>query len=178
MSFTARGLSSIPHQIFCYTAISSSSIIGILPGYLICRFVYINFQSILTCLLVSSSLELASKNLFCGSVRMVYALVYTLFLVRSDPCKGILSADEFHLQGFGLQVGSGAFLFADQRYRNMLGNLADQMEGTVTILAQFVADNTTNPAYTGDAGVFVFTNPNATVEKYVIDGTHEFAFPE
>jgi uncharacterized membrane protein YjjP (DUF1212 family) len=32
--------------------------------------------------LVSSSLELASKNIVCGSVKMVYALIYTLFLVR------------------------------------------------------------------------------------------------
>lgn len=30
---------------------------------------------------VSSSLELASKNIVCGSVKMVYALIYTLFLV-------------------------------------------------------------------------------------------------
>ena len=35
VSFVARGLSSIRSQIFCYTAISSSGIIGILPGYLI-----------------------------------------------------------------------------------------------------------------------------------------------
>jgi hypothetical protein len=31
---------------------------------------------------VTSSLELASKNIVCGSVKMVYALIYTLFLVR------------------------------------------------------------------------------------------------
>jgi uncharacterized membrane protein YjjP (DUF1212 family) len=36
VSFVARGLSSIRNQIFCYTAISSAGIIGILPGYLIC----------------------------------------------------------------------------------------------------------------------------------------------
>jgi uncharacterized membrane protein YjjP (DUF1212 family) len=35
VSFVARGLSSIRSQIFCYTAISSSGIICILPGYLI-----------------------------------------------------------------------------------------------------------------------------------------------
>jgi uncharacterized membrane protein YjjP (DUF1212 family) len=35
VSFVARGLSSIRSRIFCYTAISSSGIIGILPGYLI-----------------------------------------------------------------------------------------------------------------------------------------------
>lgn len=35
ISFLARGLSSIRSQIFCYTAISSAGIVGILPGYLI-----------------------------------------------------------------------------------------------------------------------------------------------
>jgi len=33
---------------------------------------------------VSSSLELASKNIVCGSVKMVYALIYTLFLVNAS----------------------------------------------------------------------------------------------
>jgi uncharacterized membrane protein YjjP (DUF1212 family) len=42
-SFTARGLSSIrgSNQLFCYTAISSAGIIGILPGYLICMSDYL-----------------------------------------------------------------------------------------------------------------------------------------
>lgn len=35
MSLTARGLSSIRSQMFCYEAISSAGIIGILPGFLI-----------------------------------------------------------------------------------------------------------------------------------------------
>ena len=39
ISFAARGLSSIGSQIFCYTAISSAGIVGILPGYLIREFV-------------------------------------------------------------------------------------------------------------------------------------------
>ncbi len=38
ISFAARGLSSIRSQIFCYTAISSAGIVGILPGYLIRTF--------------------------------------------------------------------------------------------------------------------------------------------
>lgn len=37
ISFGARGLSAIRSEVFCYTAISSASIIGILPGYLICK---------------------------------------------------------------------------------------------------------------------------------------------
>jgi hypothetical protein len=35
MSFCARGLSSIPGDYFCYIAISSAAIVGILPGYLV-----------------------------------------------------------------------------------------------------------------------------------------------
>lgn len=35
MSFIARALDSIPGHLFCYSAISSAAIVGILPGYLI-----------------------------------------------------------------------------------------------------------------------------------------------
>lgn len=38
MSFLARALSSIQGNYFCYTAISSASIVGILPGFLIRKF--------------------------------------------------------------------------------------------------------------------------------------------
>lgn len=84
VSFAGRGLSAIrANRMFCYTAISSAGIVGILPGYLIRQwphFLPCDFK--LTYRTVSSSLELASKNIVCGSVRMVYALIYTLFLVR------------------------------------------------------------------------------------------------
>lgn len=36
-------------------------------------------------ILVISALELMSRNIFCGSVRIVYAIIYTLFLV-SNQC--------------------------------------------------------------------------------------------
>jgi len=38
MSFLARALSSIPGDYFCYIAISSAAIVGILPGYLVCMY--------------------------------------------------------------------------------------------------------------------------------------------
>lgn len=41
MSFIARGLASIPGHLFCYSAISSAAIVGILPGYLIRKFLFI-----------------------------------------------------------------------------------------------------------------------------------------
>lgn len=83
MSFIARGLSSIRTRVFCYTAISSSAIIGILPGYLIRRFPIPRYsaRTLTNRCEVLSSLELASKNIVCGSVKMVYALIYMLFLV-------------------------------------------------------------------------------------------------
>lgn len=82
VSFVARALSNIRGNIFCYSAISSSGVILILPGFTIrkppldnVRRVYLHPVS------VTSALELMSKNLFCGSVRLVYAIIYTLFLV-------------------------------------------------------------------------------------------------
>ncbi|KAL1678057.1 hypothetical protein EV122DRAFT_212812 [Schizophyllum commune] len=99
VSFTARGLSSIRSRIFCYSAISSAGIVGILPGYLI----------------LSSSLELASKNIVCGSVKMVYALIYTLFL------------------GFGLQIGSDFYLLFDKGMRRQLDELSANISQTNVI---------------------------------------------
>lgn len=40
MSFIARGLASMPGHLFCYSAISSAAIVGILPGYLIRKFLF------------------------------------------------------------------------------------------------------------------------------------------
>ncbi|KAJ5134820.1 DUF1212-domain-containing protein [Penicillium atrosanguineum] len=71
-SFIARGLGSITWDVpngnreylFCFSAISQSSIALILPGYTV----------------LSSSLELQSHRLVAGSIRMVYAFIYSLFL--------------------------------------------------------------------------------------------------
>ncbi|KAK1990041.1 DUF1212-domain-containing protein [Colletotrichum falcatum] len=64
-SFLARAFGSIHNgQLFCFSALAQSSIALILPGYMV----------------LCSSLELQSHNLVAGSVRMVYAMIYTLFL--------------------------------------------------------------------------------------------------
>ncbi|EJD52742.1 DUF1212-domain-containing protein [Auricularia subglabra TFB-10046 SS5] len=83
MSFFARALSEIPGNLFCYSAISSGSIVLILPGFII----------------LCSALELGSKNIVCGSVRMVYAIMYALFL------------------GFGLTIGSDLYYILDPAAR-------------------------------------------------------------
>ena len=85
VSLTARGLSTIPDNLFCYSAISSAGVVTILPGFTIRK--SINPSFLLAVMsngcLVLSALELTSRNILCGSVRMVYAIIYTLFLVRN-----------------------------------------------------------------------------------------------
>jgi hypothetical protein len=35
LSFIARALSTLPNQLFCYSAISSAAIVFILPGFIV-----------------------------------------------------------------------------------------------------------------------------------------------
>lgn len=66
-SFIGRALGTIAlghGRDFCFSAISQASIVMILPGFTI----------------ANSALELQSKNIVSGAVRMVYGIIYTLFL--------------------------------------------------------------------------------------------------
>ena len=75
-SLIARGFGSINNgQTFCFSALAQSAIALILPGYTV----------------LCGSLELQSKNIVAGSVRMVYAIIYSLFL------------------GFGITVGTAIY---------------------------------------------------------------------
>ncbi|KFY49340.1 hypothetical protein V495_00627 [Pseudogymnoascus sp. VKM F-4514 (FW-929)] len=81
-SFIARGFGSIPYnggRLFCFSALAQSSIVLILPGYII----------------LCGSLELQSKSIVAGSVRMVYAVIYSLFL------------------GFGITIGTAMYGLMD-----------------------------------------------------------------
>lgn len=79
-SFLARGFGSINNgQLFCFSALAQSSIALILPGYMV----------------LCSSLELQSHNIVAGSVRMVYAMIYTLFL------------------GYGITIGASLYGMMD-----------------------------------------------------------------
>lgn len=72
MSFISRAFGSIrlgifegkQEYLFCFSAITQSSIALILPGFLV----------------LTSSLELQSHQIVAGSIRMVYAIIYSLFL--------------------------------------------------------------------------------------------------
>lgn len=64
-SFLARAFGSIRHgQLFCFSALAQSSIAMILPGYIV----------------LCGSLELQSRNIVAGSIRIVYAVIFSLFL--------------------------------------------------------------------------------------------------
>lgn len=64
-SFMARAIGSVRGgDLFCYAAIVQSSLALILPGYII----------------LCGSLELQSRNIVAGAVRMFYAFIYALML--------------------------------------------------------------------------------------------------
>ncbi|KAJ5150934.1 Pheromone-regulated membrane protein 10 [Penicillium canariense] len=66
-SFLARAFGSIKHNgahVFCFSALTESSIAMILPGFAV----------------LSSSLELQSHQMNAGSIRMVFTIIYSLFL--------------------------------------------------------------------------------------------------
>ncbi|PVG00329.1 DUF1212-domain-containing protein [Serendipita vermifera] len=73
ISFVAGALAST--GFFCYSAVASASIVLILPGYII----------------LCGALEMASRNIVAGAVRMCYAVIYSLFL------------------GFGLAMGGEVY---------------------------------------------------------------------
>ncbi|KAJ5888599.1 hypothetical protein N7495_008640 [Penicillium taxi] len=70
-SFLARALGSIEitrhgekERLFCFSALAQAPIALILPGFMV----------------LCSSLELQSHQMIAGSIRMVYAIIYSLFL--------------------------------------------------------------------------------------------------
>ncbi|KAI1506765.1 hypothetical protein F5X99DRAFT_415390 [Biscogniauxia marginata] len=79
-SFLSRALGSIRGgSLFCFSAMAQSSIALILPGWFV----------------LCSALELQSRALVPGSIRMVYAIIYSLFL------------------GFGITVGTALYGLVD-----------------------------------------------------------------
>ncbi|KAK3691737.1 hypothetical protein LTR37_018465 [Vermiconidia calcicola] len=82
-SFLARAFGSIPYKdgrLFCFSALAQSSIALILAGYIV----------------LCASLELQSRSIVAGSVRMVYAVIYSLFL------------------GFGITIGTAIYGIIDE----------------------------------------------------------------
>ncbi|KAH0545126.1 hypothetical protein FGG08_000738 [Glutinoglossum americanum] len=81
-SFLARMFGSIHGgRLFCFSGLAQSSIALILPGYTV----------------LCGSLELQSKSIVAGSVRMFYAIIYSLFL------------------GFGITIGTAIYGLIDPK---------------------------------------------------------------
>lgn len=86
VTFIARAIGNIHHgKIFCFSAIAQGSLALILPGYII----------------LTGSLELQSRNIVAGSVRMFYAIIYSLFL------------------GFGITLGASLYGWVDKSARGV-----------------------------------------------------------
>ncbi|EIN14060.1 DUF1212-domain-containing protein [Punctularia strigosozonata HHB-11173 SS5] len=106
VALCARLLSGIPGNVFCYNAISSAGIVLVLPGFNV----------------LVSSLELISLSVLSGPVRMVYAIMYTMFL------------------GFSLNAGSEIYFSAWPKARTQLEAAAvalttkDSFYGSATLL--------------------------------------------
>ncbi|KAI1811722.1 DUF1212-domain-containing protein [Poronia punctata] len=80
-SFLSRAFGSIRGgNLFCFSALAQSSIALILPGWFV----------------LSAALELQSRSLVPGSIRLVYAIIYSLFL------------------GFGITVGTVLYGIFDE----------------------------------------------------------------
>lgn len=87
-----------------------------------------------TASIVCGSLELASKNMIAGSVRMVYAIIYSLFI------------------GFGVAIGSDLYFVVDPAARRSIWvplNTQTQVSGAFTFA------NETMPHWSGQ---FTFSN--------------------
>ncbi|KAG4303630.1 hypothetical protein PCANB_000038 [Pneumocystis canis] len=105
-SFLSRAFGSIRDQrhngkyIFCFPSMAESSIALILPGYLV----------------LCGSLELQTKNIVAGSVRLFYAIIYSLFL------------------GFGITIGSVIYKSMDRTATN-----ETQCHSNINILFRFLS---------------------------------------
>ncbi|CAA9961905.1 hypothetical protein CFE70_005309 [Pyrenophora teres f. teres 0-1] len=85
MSFLARAFGSINNgELFCFSAIAQSAIALILPGWLV----------------LSAALELQSRAIVPGSIRLVFAIIYSLFL------------------GYGITVGTAIYGAIDSNATN------------------------------------------------------------
>ncbi|CCH45541.1 putative membrane protein [Wickerhamomyces ciferrii] len=80
VSFVGRALGSIEGSGICFSSVVQGSLALILPGYII----------------LCGSLELQSRNLVAGAVRMFYAIIYSLFL------------------GFGITLGAALYGWIDK----------------------------------------------------------------
>ncbi|KAL4241818.1 ThrE exporter family protein [Abortiporus biennis] len=130
VSFIARALGTLRSNLFCFSAISSAGVVLILPGFTV----------------LISALELSSRNIMCGSVRMVYAVIYTLFL------------------GFGLTIGSDLYLIINKHARRNMA-LSTLEESTLVHGSLLVSNSSDFNILTGSFALLDTTGKNSHIFK-------------
>lgn len=91
--------------------------------------------------------------MMCGSIRLVYALVYTLFL------------------GFGLRIGSDFYLLLDPSERRHLSMLAGEIDGKLVVNGTFFSDNSTRFDNTSPLfGTWTFFNSTSSNQDHIFKG--------
>ncbi|PIL31734.1 hypothetical protein GSI_06438 [Ganoderma sinense ZZ0214-1] len=135
VSFLARALGTLPDNLFCYSAVSSAGVVLILPGFTI----------------LIAALELTSRNILCGSVRMVYAIIYTLFL------------------GFGLTIGSDFYLLVNPAARRHLSET--MLLESETYHGYILSSNTSIPIANLGA-TFTFVETEDSGQSHIVQGCY------
>lgn len=119
-----------------------------------------------------------SRNIFCGSVRIVYAIIYTLFLVRTNRISFKHSTAKNRIQGFGLTIGSDFYLVLDRHARRQYYH--DSLTTNLTYThGQFIFSNSTSLGMvSGVIGTAIHPThaSNSTMALKVVKGTFSAAF--
>ncbi|KAI0720004.1 hypothetical protein C8T65DRAFT_634556 [Cerioporus squamosus] len=119
------------------SAISSAGVVLILPGFTI----------------LIAALELTSRNILCGSVRMVYAIIYTLFL------------------GFGLTIGSDFYLLVNPHARRNLA--ATEMLDSQILHGYIINSNVSTTVPMSDlGGTFTFLETADSKSSHILKGCY------
>ncbi|WWD16285.1 hypothetical protein CI109_100711 [Kwoniella shandongensis] len=126
LSFIARGVGASHY--FCYQSMVSAAIVLILPGWHICL----------------AALELGSKNVVAGAIRLVWAVVYTLFL--------------------SLGLGIGSEIFDSFGPDQLEPPTSTSSAATATVSGSFHGNNSMWDN-TFNNGTFTFTNGSSTMES-------------
>jgi uncharacterized membrane protein YjjB (DUF3815 family) len=96
-------LSSVTDGRVCYNAVASGGIVTLLPGFLV----------------LSASLEIASKSTVSGSAKMTWAVVYSMLL------------------GFALQAGSSIYLWVDPVHKLYVDSLAAEAAPEIEMIGVY-----------------------------------------
>ena len=104
---------------------------------------------------------------------MVYALIYTLFLVSPLYTPEISHFNMIKMQGFGLQIGNDFYLLLDHGYRRRLDDISVSLTNSVTFVGTWHADNdTANGTSMPLDGTWTFSRTIQAGDFNIVDGCY------